>query len=117
MIFVDFAENGQYRLIDYKLDKTLPAEDAAAMVDSLGSEAERDRIVEAAEGNPLFVEQLAAVVAEGGRLETIPPTIRALLAARLDRLPAAGAWFLRLSRRRSRRRVLPWWPGRIGLRE
>ncbi len=63
--------------------------DAAAMVDALGREAERDRIVEAAEGNPLFLEQLAAVVAEGGRLDTIPPTIHALLAARLDRLPAA----------------------------
>jgi class 3 adenylate cyclase/tetratricopeptide (TPR) repeat protein len=44
------------------------------------------RIVEAAEGNPLFVEQLLAMQGEtGGELE-IPPTIQALLAARIDRL-------------------------------
>jgi class 3 adenylate cyclase/tetratricopeptide (TPR) repeat protein len=50
----------------------------------------RKRIAEAAEGNPLFVEQMLAMVAEqadlGPELE-IPPTIQALLAARLDRLP------------------------------
>jgi len=45
------------------------------------------RIVEAAEGNPLFVEQLVAMHEESpnGELE-IPPTMRALLAARIDRL-------------------------------
>ena len=43
------------------------------------------RIVETAEGNPLFLEQLAAVGAgngEGG----LPSTIQAVLAARIDRL-------------------------------
>ena len=44
-----------------------------------------DRLVAAAEGNPLFLEQLVAHVAETGELEP-PPTLRALLAARLDRL-------------------------------
>ena len=44
-----------------------------------------DRLVAAAEGNPLFLEQLVAHVAETGLLEP-PPTLRALLAARLDRL-------------------------------
>jgi class 3 adenylate cyclase/tetratricopeptide (TPR) repeat protein len=45
------------------------------------------RIVEAAEGNPLFVEQLVAMHAESGNGElAIPPTIQALLAARIDRL-------------------------------
>jgi tetratricopeptide (TPR) repeat protein len=51
----------------------------------------RARIAEAGAGNPLFVEQLVAMLAEGepdgDRLE-IPPTIQALLAARLDRLGA-----------------------------
>jgi DNA-binding SARP family transcriptional activator len=47
--------------------------------------ATRTRLVTAAEGNPLFLEQLAAHVAETGLLES-PPTLRALLAARLDRL-------------------------------
>jgi class 3 adenylate cyclase/tetratricopeptide (TPR) repeat protein len=48
----------------------------------------RARITEAAEGNPLYVEQMAAMLAEGGSVDEIPPTIHALLAARLDRLPA-----------------------------
>jgi class 3 adenylate cyclase/tetratricopeptide (TPR) repeat protein len=47
---------------------------------------ERSRITEAAEGNPLFLEQLLALGAEEGKQETIPPTIHAILAARLDRL-------------------------------
>ena len=47
-----------------------------------------DRVVEAAEGNPLFLEQLLAFVAEEGAIvgRPLPPTIQALLAARLDRL-------------------------------
>ena len=49
-------------------------------------EAERQRIIEAAEGNPLYVEQMAAMLAEGHALEGIPPSIHALIAARLDRL-------------------------------
>jgi predicted ATPase/class 3 adenylate cyclase len=51
--------------------------------------AVRARIAAAAEGNPLFVEQIVALLAEeGGPGETIsiPPSIQALLAARLDRL-------------------------------
>jgi class 3 adenylate cyclase/tetratricopeptide (TPR) repeat protein len=50
-----------------------------------------DRVAEAAEGNPLFVEQLVAMLAEetstNGEVD-IPPTIQALIAARLDRLPS-----------------------------
>jgi class 3 adenylate cyclase/tetratricopeptide (TPR) repeat protein len=49
--------------------------------------AARARITEAAEGNPLYVEQMAAMLAEGKSLDSIPPSIHALLAARLDRLP------------------------------
>ena len=47
----------------------------------------RARVAEAAEGNPLYVEQMAAMLAEGEPADTIPPSIHALLAARLDRLP------------------------------
>ena len=50
-------------------------------------QARRTRIREVAEGNPLFVEQLLAMVAEGGQPGQVPPTIHALLAARLDALP------------------------------
>ena len=47
------------------------------------------RITRAAEGNPLFVEQMLAMLTENGTASVdlaIPPTIHALLAARLDRL-------------------------------
>jgi class 3 adenylate cyclase len=44
------------------------------------------RIREVAEGNPLFVEQFLAMLAEGGDPEHVPPTMHALLAARLDAL-------------------------------
>ncbi|MBV8989951.1 MAG: AAA family ATPase, partial [Solirubrobacterales bacterium] len=53
------------------------------------SAAESARIIETAEGNPLFVEQLLAMSAEDPRWTRegeIPPTIQSLLAARLDRL-------------------------------
>jgi tetratricopeptide (TPR) repeat protein len=49
----------------------------------------RERILAAAEGNPLFVEQMVAMAAEvGGDPDKIstPPTIQALLEERLDRL-------------------------------
>jgi len=49
----------------------------------------RGRIRDAAVGNPLFVEEMVAMVREGGNGEvSVPPTIHALLAARLDQLPA-----------------------------
>jgi predicted ATPase len=47
-------------------------------------EETRDRIVAAAEGNPLYVEQLSSYAAEGG--EGLPPTLEAVLAGRLGRL-------------------------------
>jgi len=47
----------------------------------------RGRILDAAGGNPLFVEEMLAMVGESGSEEVIvPPTIHALLAARLDQL-------------------------------
>ena len=53
------------------------------------AEAELPRIVETAEGNPLFLEQLLAYRAGTGEGEAaVPPTIQALLAARIDRLDA-----------------------------
>jgi class 3 adenylate cyclase/tetratricopeptide (TPR) repeat protein len=50
----------------------------------------RARVADVAQGNPLYTEQLVAMLAEEARaaleLVTLPPTIQALLAARLDRL-------------------------------
>jgi class 3 adenylate cyclase/tetratricopeptide (TPR) repeat protein len=56
---------------------------------SRGLEAdELDRVLEAADGNPLFLEQLLALNAALGQDDpvVVPPTISALLAARLDQL-------------------------------
>jgi class 3 adenylate cyclase len=45
----------------------------------------RDRIERAAGGNPLFISEMLAMVRERADVE-VPPTLRALLAARLDQL-------------------------------
>jgi class 3 adenylate cyclase len=57
----------------------------------LGADSKAAQVAEAAEGNPLFIEQLAAVLSERGAEATdaLPTTIRGLVAARLDSLPAA----------------------------
>jgi class 3 adenylate cyclase/predicted ATPase len=67
---------------------------AEALIDALATDkafsAEiRNRIGAASEGNPLFVEQMVAMLAENGHAENgyaVPPTIQALLAARIDEL-------------------------------
>jgi hypothetical protein len=68
------------------LERLLPA-DASATI--------RDSVLERAAGNPLFAEQLAAMVREasgaGGRSGldgAIPPSIHASIAARIDALPS-----------------------------
>jgi class 3 adenylate cyclase len=55
----------------------------------LGADSKANQVAEAAEGNPLFIEQLAAVLTERGSEEadTLPTTIRGLVSARLDALP------------------------------
>jgi class 3 adenylate cyclase/tetratricopeptide (TPR) repeat protein len=82
--------------------------DVSELVDNLLGRADiaavaRDRILEAAEGNPLFVEEMLGMLIDDGLLRfadgawrgvddlaqvTVPPTIQLLLAARLDRLDA-----------------------------
>ena len=51
------------------------------------AEATGSRVLKAAEGNPLFLEQLLAMQAEHGEKLGVPPTVQAVLAARIDRLP------------------------------
>ena len=61
--------------------------ESGELLELLGThESARDRIARAAEGNPLFVEQMAAIAAEEGAEVTVPPSIQAVLAARLDAL-------------------------------
>ena len=69
----------------------LGGSDAAALaLHLLGADTKAAQVAEAAEGNPLFIEQLAAVLSERGTsaTETLPTTIRGLVSARLDALPA-----------------------------
>ena len=47
----------------------------------------RERILEAAGGNPLFLQQMLAMIVEGATSIDVPPTVLALLAARLERIP------------------------------
>jgi class 3 adenylate cyclase/tetratricopeptide (TPR) repeat protein len=72
----------------------LAAPETDRLIDNLAGariDAElRARISEAAEGNPLFVEEMIALLDESPAGEVVvPPTIQALLAARLDQLDAA----------------------------
>jgi len=67
----------------------LDAAETDSLLASLGGVEDtlRDRIREASEGNPLFVEEMLALVRDSGGAEVeVPPTIQALLAARLDQL-------------------------------
>jgi class 3 adenylate cyclase/tetratricopeptide (TPR) repeat protein len=82
----------------------LPDEQSERLVANLIGASEagvRSRILEAAGGNPLFLEQMVSMLIDDGLLERdqetwvaaadlsevrVPPTIAALLAARLDRL-------------------------------
>jgi len=73
----------------------LSAEETEELIERLLGDVELDetllaRIREAAEGNPLFVEQMLAMLAESSNGDVVvPPTIQALLAARLDQLEPA----------------------------
>ena len=71
----------------------LGQDEAQALLEGLGEgevdERVRRRIVERAEGNALHLEQLFTFIAdEGGDpgLESVPPTVEAVLASRVDRL-------------------------------
>jgi class 3 adenylate cyclase/tetratricopeptide (TPR) repeat protein len=73
----------------------LSAGEAAQLLETLDSgdilsPELRARVADVAQGNPLYTEQLVAMLGEEARaaleLVALPPTIQALLAARLDRL-------------------------------
>jgi DNA-binding SARP family transcriptional activator len=78
MLLEPLSENESAELIEELVDETPLAS------------ANRTRIVEAAGGNPLFIEELVRVTVESPdpvkELAHLPPTIQAVLAARLDQL-------------------------------
>ena len=65
----------------------LTADECAELIDAHGGteRGTRERIVASADGNPLFVEEMLALVRESGDVGT-PSTVQALLQARLDQL-------------------------------
>ena len=66
----------------------LPAEQADELIGDAVSQQLRDRISHAASGNPLFISEMLAMAVEDAEVE-VPPTLKALLAARLDQLDEA----------------------------
>ena len=73
--------------VAFRLDP-LGDKDIDALIPA-GIEAElRAKIARAAGGNPLFVEEMVAMAADGEGEVAVPPTLWALLGARLDRLEA-----------------------------
>jgi class 3 adenylate cyclase/tetratricopeptide (TPR) repeat protein len=71
---------------------------STSLVDNLAADAlesgARAQILEAAEGNPLFLEQMLLMLRHDEVLERIPPTVQAVLAGRLDLLAPPERRFL-----------------------
>jgi predicted ATPase len=68
----------------------LDAIDCEVLLDQLGDGLApelRAQVIAASGGNPLFLEEISAL-ARGRGIVAVPPTIQALLAARLERLPS-----------------------------
>jgi class 3 adenylate cyclase/tetratricopeptide (TPR) repeat protein len=99
---------GKFNATSVLLERLNDVEAAELMQNLLGraglADHVRSRITDAAEGNPLFVEEMLAMLIDDGLLKrsngdwvpagtfesvAVPPTIQALLAARLDRLGAS----------------------------
>jgi class 3 adenylate cyclase/tetratricopeptide (TPR) repeat protein len=69
----------------------LAGSEVDSLLESLDAPATaRARIAQAATGNPLFAEELAAWVSAGGDLAEMPTGLNALLGARLDQLAATA---------------------------
>ena len=69
----------------------LTMDEASEVVSSLLADARKEtvaKLVSTAEGNPLFIEELVASHAETDADETLPATVRAVIAGRIDALPA-----------------------------
>ena len=64
----------------------LPPAEVEALLPANVPDSLRARIARAAGGNPLFLTEMIAVAAGAGDEVLVPPTLKALLAARLDQL-------------------------------
>jgi class 3 adenylate cyclase/tetratricopeptide (TPR) repeat protein len=85
---------GRVRATTLELEP-LQAEESAELVEALTRELDLPldtaAVLAKTEGNPLFMEETVRMLAERprGGTERIPDTLQALIAARIDRLPAA----------------------------
>jgi class 3 adenylate cyclase/tetratricopeptide (TPR) repeat protein len=94
----------------------LGASDSEALIDALVADRElspaaRQMLLEKTEGNPLFVEETVRMLAEanGAAVERIPDTLQALIAARIDHLPAGAKSLLQRAAVIGR----TFWPGAV----
>jgi class 3 adenylate cyclase/tetratricopeptide (TPR) repeat protein len=71
--------------VTLRLESLSDADVAELIPGRIGTEL-RERISRAAGGNPLFVTEMLAMTDEAGGDVAVPPTLQALLAARLDQL-------------------------------
>jgi class 3 adenylate cyclase len=67
----------------------LDADAALTLAEHLAPDFDSGRLVDVAGGNPLFLEELAASIAESGVDEHLPVTVREAIAARIDAIPPA----------------------------
>ena len=67
----------------------LANDDVEELIAERAPEQLRERIARAAGGNPLFIEEMLAMAGEAEGEVVVPPTLQALLAARLDQLETA----------------------------
>ena len=70
------------------LDPDSATELLAAMLGDRATGGLANELYDRSGGNPLFLEELAELVACGGQTDQLPDSLRALVAARLDELPA-----------------------------
>ena len=83
----ELEEHRSSWLRDALVLRPLSSAESETLLAELGAPASvRRRIVDAAEGNPLFAEQLTAIAGEAGAELTVPASIQGVLQERLDRL-------------------------------
>jgi class 3 adenylate cyclase/tetratricopeptide (TPR) repeat protein len=80
---LDLAERRPTWPVSLRLEPLAEAE-VEELLPATISAAQRQEVVRASGGNPLFVTELVAMAADGD--VAVPPTLQALLAARLDQL-------------------------------
>ena len=82
--------SGRYTTLRLRLetlDRAASVQLAMAILGDDADPATTQELFERSGGNPLFLEELATLIAQSGRTGELPDSLRALIAARLDQLP------------------------------